>query len=119
MTPPPSQAPPSDRIIRIALILCPILVVAGLSVPQSGSVGWVDYTLWALFAAAASATPLVTLSSNRDPAQAALVRTIATGALVAYWVVIVLPGIASNGGFLQTLGVGCAVVAAWLGGGRR
>lgn len=117
--PNPSQAPPSNGLTKTALILAPILVIAGLSLPQYGSVGWADYTLWAVFAAVAALAPLVTLAANRDPAQMAVVRTIATGALVAYWVVIVLPGISSNGGFLQTLGVGCAVVAAWLGGARR
>ncbi len=113
------QAPPSDRLTTVAQILCPILVIAGLSIPQHGSVGWADYTLWAVFAAVAALAQLITLSGNRDPVQATVIRTIATGALVAYWVVIVLPGISSNGGFLQTLGVGCAVVAAWLGGARR
>lgn len=119
----PAPAPPAasspDRLGRVAQILCPILVIAGLSIPQYGSVGWGDYTLWAIFAAVAALAQLVTLASKRDPAQMNVVRMIATGALVAYWVVIVLPGISSNGGFLQTLGVGCAVVAAWLGGARR
>ncbi|GAB2604138.1 hypothetical protein [Pseudactinotalea suaedae] len=120
--PAPGQAPPSaspDTLGRVAQILCPILVIAGLSIPQSGSVGWTDYTLWAVFAAVMAVAQLITLASRRDPAQANVLRMIATGALVAYWVVIVLPGISSNGGFLQTLGVGCAVVAAWLGGARR
>ena len=103
----------------MAQILCPILVIAGLSIPQGGSTGWSDYTLWAIFAAVMALVQLVTLASKRDPAQAHVLRMIATGALVAYWVVIVLPGISSNGGFLQTLGVGCAAVAAWLGGARR
>jgi hypothetical protein len=115
----PSAPPSPDAVRRIAQILCPILVLAGLSIPQGGSVGWADYTLWALFAAAMSLAQLVTLSTTRNPGQSAVVALIATGALVAYWVVIVLPGISSNGGFLQTLGVGCAAVGAWLGGGRR
>lgn len=123
--PMPGQAPTqpptasSDSLGRIAQILCPVLVIAGLSVPQGGSVGWGDYTLWAIFAAVMALAQLITLASNRDPVQANVVRLIATGALVAYWVVIVLPGISSNGGFLQTLGVGCAAVAAWLGGAHR
>lgn len=100
-------------------ILCPVLVIVGLTIPQDGSLGWADYTLWAIFAAVMSLAQLITLARDRDPAQSGTIRTIATGALVAYWVVIVLPGISSNGGFLQTLGVGCAVVAAWLGSGRR
>jgi hypothetical protein len=113
---PAAQRSP-DSLRRGALILAPILVVVGLTIPQSGSLGWVDYTLWAIFAAAMASVPLLTLSPSVTPQRATL-ATIATGALVAYWVVIVLPGISSNGGFLQTLGVGCAVVAAWLRSGR-
>lgn len=115
-TAPAAQRSP-DSLRRGALILAPILVIAGLSVPRGGSLGWVDYTLWAIFAAVMAVAPLLTLSPSVTPQRATL-ATIATGALVAYWVVIVLPGISSNGGFLQTLGVGCAVVAAWLRGGR-
>lgn len=114
---PPAAAP--QTTLTIAQILCPVLVIAGLTIPQNGSIGWADYTLWAIFAAVMSLAQLITLARDRDPAQSGVIRTIATGALVAYWVVIVLPGISSNGGFLQTLGVGCAVVAAWLGGSRR
>lgn len=112
------QSSPGSAL-RWVQILCPILVIAGLSWPESGSVGWGDYTLWAIFAAAMSLVQLITLSTKRNPAQTAPVASIAIAALVAYWVVIVLPGISSNGGFLQTLGVGCAVVAAWLRSGRR
>lgn len=114
-----APAPSSEKIAKVAQILCPVLVIAGLSIPQYGSIGWGDYTLWAIFAAVMALGQLVTLATSRDRGQMHLVRMIATGALVAYWVVIVLPGISSNGGFLQTLGVGCAVVAAWLGGGAR
>lgn len=117
---PPSSLPASsDKVRLVAQILCPVLVILGLSVPQSGSIGWTDYTLWAVFAAVMSLAQLITLASDRDPAQSSMIRMIATGALVAYWVVIVLPGISSNGGFLQTLGVGCAAVSAWLSSARR
>ncbi len=102
-----------------ARILCPVFVLVGLTISQSGSMGWTDYTLWALFAAVMSLAQLVTLLKGRDPEQMRVIAMIATAALVAYWVVIVLPGISSNAGFLQTLGVGCAGVAAWLGGARR
>lgn len=116
--PAPAAVPAPQSLRMIVQVLCPVLVLAGLSIPQGGSVGWADYTLWAIFAAAMSLGQLVTLSQTRNP-QTATLALIATGALVAYWVVIVLPGISSNGGFLQTLGVGCAVVGAWLAGGRR
>lgn len=109
----------TSGVVRVLLILSPVLVVAGLTIPQNGSLGWTEYTLWAVFALAASLAPLLTLSSTRSPTQTATLAVAATGALVAYWVVIVLPGISSNGGFLQTIGVGCAVVAAWLRQGRR
>lgn len=117
--PPPTPAASSDKVRLAAQILCPVLVIVGLSIPQHGSVGWTDYTLWAVFAAVMALAQLITLTSDRDPAQSSTIRMIATGGLVAYWVVIVLPSIASNAGFLQTLGVGCAVISAWLSSSRR
>lgn len=102
-------------------ILCPVLIVAGLSLPEGGSVAWLNYLLWALFAAAAALVQLITLSRSvaTSPGQRWSLAAVATAALVGYWVIIVLPGISANSAFLQTLGVGCAAVGLWLAPGRR
>lgn len=102
-------------------ILCPVFIVAGLSLPEAGSVGWMNYLLWALFAAAAAGVQLITLSESAlsSAGQRWSLAAVATGALVGYWVIIVLPGIAANSAFLQTLGVGCAALGLWLAPGRR
>lgn len=47
------------------------------------------------------------------------IAAIATAALIAYWVIIVLPGVSTNSAFVQTLGVGCAAIGIWLSPGRR
>lgn len=105
-----------DKLRRVAQIACPILVVAGLSWPEDGEVGWTRYLLWALLAAIASVGQLssITKSASSSPSQAWTITAICTGALLLYWVLIVLPEVTSNGGFLQTLGVGAAAVALWL-----
>lgn len=115
----------------VVQILSPVLIVLGLSLPESGSVAWMNYLLWALFATAASLVQLVTLrgaplhdqrsegAPSTTPNQRWSLAAVATAALVGYWVIIVLPGISANSAFLQTLGVGCAAVGLWLAPGRR
>ncbi|HLS25413.1 MAG TPA: hypothetical protein VK063_06020 [Beutenbergiaceae bacterium] len=102
-------------------ILSPVLIAAGLSLPEGGSVGWLDHLLWSLFAAVAALVQLITLSNSASSsaAQRWSLAAVATAALVGYWVIIVLPGISANSAFLQTLGVGCAAVGLWLAPGRR
>lgn len=116
------QGEPANHNLRRTLqILCLVLVAAGLSIPSGGGFGWSNHLLWAIFATAAAATQLCTLPrrSGQSEEQRWTVAAIAVGALVAYWVVIVLPGIAANGAFVQTLGVGAGVIALWLTPGRR
>ncbi len=105
-----------DGLRRAAQIACPILVLIGLSWPEGGETGWSRYLLWAVFAAVAAIGQLssITKSATSSPSQAWTVAALCTGALLVYWVLIVLPEITSNGGFLQTLGVGAAATSLWL-----
>lgn len=105
-----------DGLRRAAQVACPILVLIGLSWPEGGETGWSRYLLWAVFAAVAAIGQLssITKSATSSPSQAWTVAALCTGALLVYWVLIVLPEITSNGGFLQTLGVGAAATSLWL-----
>src|SRR5699024_7819397 len=101
----PAGGPPqttAERTRMVVQILCPVFIVVGLSLPEGGSVGWLNYLLWALFAAAAAFVQLITLSSAAlsSAGQRWSLAAVATAALVGYWVIIVLPGIAANSAFL-------------------
>jgi hypothetical protein len=103
-------------------LLAPILVVVGLSVPENDTLGWTSYTAWACFGALAAILQAVAYPYGRSqgwpPRRTWTLAAVATGALVGYWVIVVLPGVTSNVGFAQTLGIACAVGACWLAPGR-
>jgi hypothetical protein len=98
-------------------LAAPLLLVLGLSLPENDIVGWSSYLAWAIFAVAVSAIPLLALPIARSTGsdqRAWPIIVLATAGLVAYWVIVVLPGVTSNTGFLQTAGVGCGCAATWL-----
>jgi len=132
--PPAEEAvapPPAERakslatlgVLRLAAqVACPLLLLVGLSVDEHGTNGWHAYTAWALFAVVCAVLQLAPVGGKRlsltDESSWSLGAVGAAG-LVAYWVIIVLPGASSNTGFVQTLAVGCAVIGLWLSPGRR
>lgn len=109
--------------IRVSCqLLCPVLLVAGLSIPENDTQGWTAWPAWAIFATVAAfvqLVPLVRSVTSMSAATAWTLGAVATAALGGYWVVIVLPGVSSNTGFSQTLAVACAVIGCWLSPGRR
>ena len=40
-------------------------------------------------------------------------------ALLLFWVLVALPGVTSNQGFVLTLATACALAGVWLSPGRR
>ncbi len=66
-----------------------------------------------------SLAPLVGGGLGLDKPTAWSVGAVGTAALVGYWVIIVLPGVSSNAGFMLTLATACAVIGCWLSPGRR
>lgn len=103
-------------------LLCPVLLVAGLSIPENDTQGWTAWPAWAIFATVAAfvqLAPLVRSITSMSAATAWTLGAVATAALGGYWVVIVLPGVSSNTGFCQTLAVACAVIGCWLSPDRR
>lgn len=110
-------------VLRLAAqVACPLLLLVGLSVNEHGTDGWHAYTAWALFAVVCALLQLAPVAGKRlgltDESSWSL-GAVGTAGLVAYWVIIVLPGASSNTGFVQTLAVGLAVIGLWLSPGRR
>lgn len=98
-------------------LAAPLLLVLGLSLPENDTVGWSSYLAWAIFAVAVSTIPLLAMPIARSSGSAQRawpIIVLATAGLVAYWVIVVLPGVTTNTGFLQTAGVGSGAAATWL-----
>jgi hypothetical protein len=93
-----------------------ILVLLGLSVPFDSTNGWSAHTAWAIFAALAAivaVTPLVTSSGDRPPRTVFNIGAAGAAGLFAYWLLLVLPSVGSNEGFVLTVGTALAVAAVW------
>lgn len=121
--PGPQAAPPrSAAALLLGRIGAILLIALGLSIPFDDTCGWVSYPAWSAFAilaAIAALLPQFAASFGWSTPTGWLVGAAATGALLAFWVLIALPGIAGNAGFCLTVGVGAAVGTCWLSPGRR
>lgn len=115
---PTHAARDSGIVLIVALQLAaPVLLILGLSIPENDAVGWSAHLAWAIFGVVVSAIPLLALPLARSIGSAARawqITVLATAGVIAYWVIVVLPGVTSNTGFLQTMGVGCGCAATWL-----
>ena len=95
------------------------LTVTALAVEENETRGYEDWTAWAIFATVMAAVHLLPLFSPLDEETTWTIVAVATAGLVLYWVAIVVPGISSNLGFVQTLAVAIALAHLWLLPGRR
>lgn len=120
--PPPSAARPRDSaaMLRLGLgVLVLGLTVVALAVQHDDRNGYQDWTAWAIFATAMAAVHLFPAFSPLGAERTWLVVAAATGGLLLYWALIVLPGISSNTSFAQTVAVALAVAHCALLPGRR
>lgn len=86
---------------------------------------WSTVTLWAAFATLSALLALVAFAAfypagNR--LRSAAIRRIAAAGLVGlsvFWVLVVLPDVASDRGFVLTAALGCLGAALWIGPRRR
>lgn len=107
---------------QAAQVACPLLLLAGLSFDELDTDGWHTATAWALFAVVCAILQLGPLAGRRvrlSDESSWFLCAVGTAGLVAYWVIIVLPGASTNAGFVQTLAVGLAGVGLWMSPGRR
>ncbi|MGH9379429.1 MAG: hypothetical protein ACRD2Z_02265 [Thermoanaerobaculia bacterium] len=101
---------------RILAVLAVVAVSVGLIWGLRSSWMW-RTPLWALFALGCVFAQLLTLLGSRE-GKAWKVAAVATAGLAGFWLLVVLPSIASNAGFLLTAGVAAAGGALWLAPGR-
>jgi len=117
--PPAPRTPP---LAVLALVAGVVLTALGLSIPFDSTCLWATSTAWAIFAmiaALVSLTPLFGRSGSMTPARAWTIGAVGSGALLLFWVLVALPGVTSNQGFVLTLATAASVGGCWLSPGRR
>ena len=111
----PSSLPlPLPALAGVAGVL---LLALGLSIPFDSSCAWAMQTVWAIFAvvsALVAQTPLVAgRAGGRSARTAWYVGAAGTGGVLAYWLLVALPGVASNQGFVVTAGAALVAAGCW------
>lgn len=94
-----------------------VAVALAAAIPFDSSSGWVARTTWSAFATLSALVLLVSRLTPTNP-RSWLIGAVATGCLLATWVLVTLPGVASNAGFVGTVGAAAAAAACWLAPGR-
>lgn len=118
----PKQPADKAHVARLVLaILCPVLVILGLSLDLDSSDGtyWSAMAAWAGFATVASLAQGAALMPAKSNPLGWIIGAVAAAGLLLFWTLIVLPQIATNSGFLITLGVAAGVAAVVLSRGDR
>lgn len=117
------SGPSGVQMTRILLhILCPLLIITGISAPLDGegTVMWTSEPTWAALTVIAALVQLAgAFGTHQLSGHGWTIAAAATGVLLLTWTLIFLPGVASNRGFMVTLGVAAAGVAVWLSPDRR
>lgn len=94
-----------------------VTVALAAAIPFDSSAGWVARTAWSAFATLAALVLLVSRLTTAHP-RSWLIGAVATGCLLASWVLVTLPGVGSNAGFVATVGTAAAAASCWLAPGR-
>ncbi|MGY2127782.1 hypothetical protein [Blastococcus sp. SYSU DS0617] len=124
----PSERVPADRssLLALGLVVAALaLLELGLSLRFGGESFWSDIPLWSAFATACTALGLAgsasLLPAGRRPGAGTAWRIAAGGlvGLAAFWVLVVLPVVASDRGFLLTAALACLGAALWTGPARK
>ena len=118
--------PDRSSLVVLGLVLASLLLLeAGLALRFGGESFWSDIPLWSAFATActvlglAAAAPL--LPGGRRIGGGTAWRAAAGGlvGLAVFWVLVVLPVVATDRGFLLTAALACLGGALWVGPARR
>jgi hypothetical protein len=126
--PPAPAREPRDRTALLALGLVTaslVLLELGLGLRFGGESFWSDIPLWSAFATASAVLGLAgsarLLPAARRPSATTAWGIAAAGlvGLAVFWLLVVLPVVASDRGFLLTAALGCLGGALWTGPARR
>ena len=126
----PARAPrtPRDRAVLITTglgVLGLVLLELGLALRLGGRVLWTDLPLWSAFATLAALTGIAGLAAGLlpgrrlSPATAERPALGGLAGLAVFWLLIALPRVDSDRGFLLTAALGALGVAVWLSPTRR
>ena len=119
---------PADKRALVGLGLAALAVVlleVGLLLPFGTEALWSTVTLWAAFATLSALLSLLAFAAfypaGNRLRSAAIWRIAAAGlvGLSVFWVLVVLPGVASDRGFVLTAALGCLGAALWIGPRRK
>jgi len=119
---PTPSASGTGALATIALVAGVVLTALGLSIPFDSSCLWATSLAWAIFAmlaALVSVAPVLARSVGKSPTTMWTIGAVGAGALLLFWVLVALPGVTSNQGFVLTLATACALAGVWLSPGRR
>jgi hypothetical protein len=117
----PRQRAARDRRTVAALALAAVAVVLlelGLGLRFGTESLWSAVTLWSAFGSGCALLVLSALAVGREGAAARLAAAGVAG-VGAFWLLVVVPGVASDRGFLLTAAPACLAAALWLGGRPR
>jgi hypothetical protein len=126
--PPASATPvaPASTKLPISTILqaaAAVLMIVALVVSTDGQESFYSSTTaWAVFATVAALVqfaPSLAKTTGWSAERSWTIGAAGVGGMFAWWVLIALPGVSSNQGFVATLAVAAASVGLWLAPGRR
>jgi cobalamin synthase len=119
---------PRDRaaVLGVGLaVLALVLLELGLSLDFSERSYWSAVPLWSAFATLCAVLGVLAFAASfpsGSPLRSSAMWRIAAGGLVGlavFWLLVVLPVVASDRGFLLTAAVGALGGALWIGPGRK
>jgi hypothetical protein len=124
--PPRRRAPDRSALVVLGLVLASlVLLEIGLALRFGGESFWSDIPLWSAFATACTVLGLAASASLLPGSRrigAGTAWRVAAGGLVGlavFWVLVVLPVVATDRGFLLTAALACLGGALWAGPARR
>jgi len=124
--PPVRRAPDRSTLVVLGLVLASlVLLEAGLTLRFGGESFWSDIPLWSAFATACTVLGLTAAAALLPGGRrigAGTAWRVAAGGLVGlavFWVLVVLPVVATDRGFLLTAALACLGGALWAGPARR
>ncbi|WP_040338919.1 hypothetical protein [Candidatus Blastococcus massiliensis] len=127
-SPDPGRPAPRDRraLLGVALVAAAlVLLQLGLTLRFGGESFWSEIPLWSAFATVCTALGLAGFASlvpgGRRLGGDTGWRVAAAGlvGLAVFWVLVVLPVVAGDRGFLLTAALGCLGAALWTGPARK
>ena len=124
--PPSRRAPDRSTVAVLGLVLASlVLLELGLALRFGGESFWSDIPLWSAFATGCTVLGLAAAAALLPGGRrigAGTAWRVAAGGLVGlavFWVLVVLPVVATDRGFLLTAALGCLGGALWAGPARR